>query len=553
VSSVEVKEVAGYAIVIQGMIENDTSGMAAHQKTTRLIYQTLKQRGFDDNDIKYFDYNTGEPSDKITIDGIPSTEILKDAIINWASSRMNTNAAPLYIILVDHGHLYQDLFYLPSENLNSTTLSAWVTSLQDKLNENASKQHILIALGFCNSGSFVENLSGNNRLIIASTSIGESSYRGPKDDDGIRQGEFFLAEFFKYAAMPLSIKQSFVQASTKTKTFTASFPGNLLTPYQALQNPMIISNDQLDNRFLGIDKANQQEEINHLFITEVSESQFLTSQENASLTFWAKVNNNNWLDKVWIEIKSPDVSITHTEHPGQSILALEKIDGTFMANQYQWNNIQGFNQPGTYQILYFARDNKGAVSPLKETRVYVAKPGNLSPQPFSLIYPKLGDSVGTKTLLDWEDSSDKDSQFTYTVILSESNSEFITPITIETLTESHYIFSNNDRLNDFSQYYWKVLAIDQLPLPSGSYTLFAFIDHLNSGITGQPDCLEPSGEYQVHFENSTVTCEMLLCKKGDINNNHLSIALLFQLFDHLKGPLKTNYLRCRFGTKKNLL
>ena len=160
---VRVVESAGYAIIVQGKISSQ-EGLASHNKSTEFVYQTLKGRGLLDDDIQYFNYDIQTNPDGV--DGIPTKTAIQQAITEWAKGKMNAKPANLYIILVDHG-LEED-FYIHPEKISSSELSNWLDSLQMGLTGQAVAQEIVTILGFCRSGSFIDNLSAANRVTIAS-------------------------------------------------------------------------------------------------------------------------------------------------------------------------------------------------------------------------------------------------------------------------------------------------------------------------------------------------------------------------------------------------
>jgi hypothetical protein len=124
----------------------------------------------------------------------------------------------------------------------------------------------------------------------------------------------------------------------------------------------------------------------------------------------------------------------------------------------------GFTEPGTYQVFYFAKDNiSDSVSTIMQTRVYKALAPELNqpPKSFSLVSPEDQTSVLTTAVLDWEDTTDPNlDTLTYTVLLSKEDT-FNDPIRIEGLAYSTYLIGPSDGMEDLTQYYWKVQAIDE--------------------------------------------------------------------------------------------
>jgi hypothetical protein len=230
---IQVVESAGYAIIVQGKIK-DEEGLRSHNKTTQFVYNQLKLRGFfvdeqtKDDDIKYFNYFT----DQTGVDAIPTKSAVCDAITTWAKNKMDTKPANLYIVMIDHGlkdefFVYQDNSQDGDDVITSKDMVQWLNILQAGFtNEDAKKQEIITVLGFCHSGSFIDDLSGDNRIIITSASANESSYKGPKEmnEQGniLRDGEYFVTEFFKKIAFGKSSKEAFEEAVWLTELYTLS-------------------------------------------------------------------------------------------------------------------------------------------------------------------------------------------------------------------------------------------------------------------------------------------------------------------------------------------
>ena len=105
------------------------------------------------DDIYYLNYDASQAA----VDDIPSRSSLEHAIVQWARDRMTARPANLYIILVDHGTA--DQFHVFPETVTANELGDWLDELQDNLNGQAADQEILVLLGFCRSGSFIDELS----------------------------------------------------------------------------------------------------------------------------------------------------------------------------------------------------------------------------------------------------------------------------------------------------------------------------------------------------------------------------------------------------------
>jgi len=500
---IHVVESAGYAIIVQGKIK-DGEGLLSHNKTTQFVYQQLKLRGFfvdetsletrRNDDIFYLNYNLNQPG----VDDIPTKASIQNTITNWAKKKMNLKPSNLYIIMIDHGLNNQFFVYQTSTDediISSHELGSWVDTLQSGLiSSDSINQEIVFILGFCHSGSFIPRLSGPNRIIITSASENESSYKGPQeiDESGniLRDGEYFVTELFKKIALGYSLAQAFEASVKVTEQFTMAATGSPSFPFfdHSLQHPLLDdngdkkgSNDLSDpsgdgqksqSIFLGISQLTGNNP-GDVMISKVSESIFLSTNQDSTDQIWARVSPNNRLRKMWIEIKAPDFIDDQPFISSQREMDLIKIPYSpsnyhYQLDQYEWYDISSFSSSGMYQVFYFAMDDfTGGISSLMETRIYKAKENNQIPEPFSLLSPEyqydLQERPTTKTalILDWEDAIDPENdQVTYTLIISKNRNFYLSPIRKENLTHSTCLISRSDGLENFTTYFWQILAID---------------------------------------------------------------------------------------------
>jgi len=481
VINVQVVETAGYAVIVEGRIENE-EGLASHTKTTAFVYEQFRQRGLLDDsehdDIRYFTYDTSHPG----YDGIPSKSAAKEAITEWARDKMNTRPANLYIVFLDHG--LEERFFVYPDEISSSDLGHWLDTLQNDLFGQAAVQEIVMMLGFCRSGSFLDELAGWNRVVIASAAADESSYKGPLDPgdpSGVRDGEFFITEFFKGASLGRDVLSCFREAALKTEIFTSRGTGESNAPFRddSRQHPLLDDNSDgigennpsgdpgydghLSRRlFIGVSSVTGNDP-GDVQVTEILSTQFL-GPDATTASFRVGVDNNTRMRSLWLEVKAPG----YEPAPGGS----EQIEMDLPRhayevydqgqNRYVWNTVPGFTTPGTYQVFFFARDDvTGNESSLKQTVVYKAKSDNNPPQTFDLLAPLDGSEVRTVLTLDWADTADPDGDpLTYAVEISEG-STFDTVIhRAKRLSQSHYFVSKDAGLKDLTTYYWRVIAID---------------------------------------------------------------------------------------------
>jgi hypothetical protein len=480
---VNVVETAGYAVIVQGKISNE-EGLASHNKSTNAVYKELRNRGLLHDDIMYFNYDKTQQDehDVFIVDDVPSKDGTRLAITQWGRDKMNDKPANLYIVMVDHG--LEDVFYIHPDTITAAELDSWLDTLQGSLTGQATNQEIITILGFCRSGSFIDNLSGNHRVNIASAASGESSYKGPLDEDGIREGEYFINEFFKSVSLGKSIKQNFQEAVVLTEAFTSSDSADSTNaPYfdNALQHPLLDDNgdgvgtnllsDQAtgdgalsQNLIIGISSITGNDP-GDVRVTQVTDPVFLGVGINSASLLWATVVDDKRLRTIWVEVKPPHYNPADPGGTEQVEMSLVKTYGVYNAStkRYEWSNLAGFSNAGTYQILYFAKDDQtGNVSPLEASTVYKASTGNAPPNPFNLVSPDNGATTLTQLILDWQDTTDPNGDpLSYTVLLSKGDNTFNSPIRKHGLTYSTCSMTADDGLTDLSTYYWKVQAIDE--------------------------------------------------------------------------------------------
>ena len=492
-TTIRVVESAGYAIIVQGKIEGG-AGSDSHKKTTDFVYNQFRNRGLLRTDIKYFNYENRDPdggiSDTPTLDGI------EKAITKWAYDKLSNLSANLYIVLVDHGGP-SDFEIFPN-TIQDKVLSSRVNTLQDRLiNNKAPLNDIIIILGFCHSGSFIKKLKGPHRIIITSAAEDEYSLKGPsQNENGTRDGEFFVSEFFKYVSYGKSIKQCFEYAVRRTETY--AFSGrkgfnSVKAPYfdDAIQHPLLDDNgDGLGSNdltlsgsdgiysndvYIGANQVSINNAPGDVSIIRVTDTFFIDHYNEIKAELWAELKNEDRCSSIWVEIKTPDCKlIDNIEGQQEYDLIWKGTTDRLEKNIYHWKP-DIFITPGIYQIFYYAIDtNTKNISPVMESTVYKAKLGNEPPSDFLLISPADNADItplylnsSYRVLLDWKDSYDKD-DLSYTVLLSDSESFQGTNTHVvkqENIKYSTYLFT----LPDWSVYhdnaifdiYWKVQAIDQ--------------------------------------------------------------------------------------------
>ncbi|MCP4696265.1 MAG: hypothetical protein GY862_05395 [Gammaproteobacteria bacterium] len=504
---------AGYALIIQGKTAGE-EGLASHNKTANRIYKKFLERGFEKENIFYFNYEPGQDVDgngfSDDIAGIPGGSIA--GILPELQSRINGSPAPFYLVLVDHGDR-EGHFYLENDTVRPEDISAFLQALEDGLSPKARELPRVAVLGYCFSGSAIPALSGPNRVIVTSAARNEESYKGPMEDDGIRGGEFFLEEFFLRLGRGDAFQDAFTYAAERTKLYTRR-GGGFVNDMDAVQNPQIDRNGDgrghgdlnaetgdgvdLSKLYLG---AGSDFDSNYggnpADILGVTPTIFLSSEETRASLF-IDVNNARSVGQAPVEIRLPG---TELSLPGASAGSAEqrelpetaviRIPGDLICTQFAdrrqcKREVDLFKDPGKYELYYFVTDSEtGDISPMRRSVVYKAKENNPPPAPFNLLLPADGAETRFTVWFDWETSFDPEG-VSYTFLLATDGKNFDNAVVHkqEELLLPAAMIDRNTRiedgridgsagLQDLTTYYWKVEAAD----PYGAKTaspIFSF-------------------------------------------------------------------------------
>jgi len=485
---------AGYAIIVQGKVSGD-AGLESHNKTTGRIYETLKERGFVDDNIMYFNYaGTVVPGvDAVPAVGNPTTaNTIRWAVETWARERMNGSPAPLYVIFVDHGN--NDTFYIDPDTIASADLNGWLNSLETNLLPVAKLEKRVIILGACYSGSFLDTLkqaplpgTDAGRIVISSAAADEQSYKGPNEPDGIRAGEFFIEEFFKQLRKGFSIKAAFVEAAALTRTFTSQGSGsaNSVNAYNdtAVQHPLLEddgqgagSNTLLDGIGDGLEAATMHlgfgvtnAALGPADLKAVSGTHYLAYSVSSTPTaLWSEAYSNSAVSSAWFEIKAPSTTLSGTA--GTNQLALNLPTGLMeLKPSGRWEPVPAavptFPTAGKYEIYYFTKSTNQEISEMKRSLVYKNKQDNQKPSPFNLVSPGAGSvEEQTRTELNfvWDASIDPDGDsLTYTLQIATDETFTTVVYQREEIENSWFALDASAGLKDKTHYYWRVLAVDR--------------------------------------------------------------------------------------------
>jgi len=582
---------AGYAIIAVGTVFGN-EGIESHTLTANNIYRHLIARNFglgrekDLDHIKYFNpfdtEQTGE-DDYSEENTISYLEGLKNTITQWAPKRMQAQPGPLYLILLGHGT--PDTFYLDDPDLfYAGELNGWLNSLE------TSEEPIVVILGTCYSGTFIDNIAKPGRIIISSTAADEPSWRGPSLGGTVRDGEFFVSSLFNELRQDHDLKTAFINATERTTIHTDSGYTILAPPYfdRAMQHPHLDDNGINDSTgvnegshslFPGADGdlaatlklGFQSDAPEPLVLTEIGiEPLKPLTVDNGYL--WAKVSDPTRAAKVWVEISYPNrtLDLDPGELPQQIINMIRRPLSWNKVEKYYDYTHWGFTESGKYTVFFYGQDNNGIITSFKKLSVYRVLADNQLPDSFStnedLYEPVNNAMVNTPVLLEWPVITDPDNHnVTYTVLLSEDNDQFSNSIRLPDIKHSAVVVDQAIGLRDGHNYFWKVLAIDEYGAESGSAVRLFQINNQNAPpVPGILYGYVYDSDTNVFVDGATITVRGVLKLVSSLNGLYLGVVpagsypvvtvtaagyadTQFQL-----GVGKNDYIRMNIGLKRGV-
>ncbi|MCK4736228.1 MAG: right-handed parallel beta-helix repeat-containing protein [Methanophagales archaeon] len=171
----EISTAPGYAIIVAGQ----GIGKCGIDHAANNAYRTLRNLGFDDDHIFYF--NSNQPQD---IDGDGDNEVDEPALLNHFENAINQvkaeigdNPTPLVFYITGHGLSDPDCFIFDEGNPSEGYL--WVAKFQEELDKFSEGTPMLIVIGSCYSGRFItsnEGISAPNRIIITAAHDDQKRY-----------------------------------------------------------------------------------------------------------------------------------------------------------------------------------------------------------------------------------------------------------------------------------------------------------------------------------------------------------------------------------------
>ena len=314
----------------------------ATRMVTHFAYRTLAYQGYTRDDIRYLSSDTQVDLDGNgifdDIDGEATTANLQDAIVNWAA-----DAESLVIYLADHGG--EDHFRMSeTETLSGDSLAGWLNQLQQTMSGR-----VIVIYEACNAGSFLQTLaSSENRIVITSTSPGESAYF--MTQGSVSFSNFFWTEIFNGQDLQTALVNA-KQAIGEIADF---------------QHPLMDTDgDGQDNAsdgyagatgvFIGSGTDAYEEAP---VIGSVSPVDTITDPVTMEI-YADNVTDPDGVARVWAIIRPPGFSQGSANNPVQELPTVDlqqDDDGRYVAS------FKGPFANGTYQIAIYARDRIGNTS-----------------------------------------------------------------------------------------------------------------------------------------------------------------------------------------------
>jgi len=306
----------------------------------RIAYRVLAGEGLAKESIRFF---ADTPLDG-DLDGVsdvtakPSLAGLEDSIRTWARG-----TEKLLVYLVDHGR--REAFRMnDTEFLNSSDLADWIDALQSA----SPNTQVTTLLDFCESGTFVDDLAGRDRITMTSAGIGP--IEGVALFDANEYISFSL-QFWTQIFNGRTYGQAFAEAKTAIEAINP------------LQRPQIdddgdgVGNEGNDGLIADGVRPGADFEVRgpSVHIGEVAPSRAITSN---SATLWL----SDVVTPFPVEGAKAIIVPPNFERPDlgnndeQPVSNLPSVLFSFNAGRDRWEaSYNGFDEGGLYQIQYFVK------------------------------------------------------------------------------------------------------------------------------------------------------------------------------------------------------
>ena len=334
----------GNLIILAGGKQNDPKDKIknAIQYLANRMYQVFKARGFEDDDIYYINHvNTQDFDGDGVVDGVvdqieKTVEALQNAI-EWA--RDQPNDGPLYLYLVDHGEKNGTFLVDANQILTAAELNA---SLDDFEGQSGGRISIII-FEACYSGSFVDTLSDNDRLVFTSSAADKYSYLNNAGDVSFSQflSNYFMVGYNWEEAFDLATADLVGLGNPYAMMAPQKQIGSEITP------AMVYGDFSMAGLFPDITSYTLGKSVTADIQQEFTIELDMMNIEG--LTVWASVTPPNY--------QPPSVPEEYTT----PTLSLDKFTLTNESGTKKFIGTYTFMCNGTYEVVYYVKDNSGNV------------------------------------------------------------------------------------------------------------------------------------------------------------------------------------------------
>jgi len=329
------------------------------------IYRTLQVRGYSSDEIYFLSY---EPELDVNGDGFVDNDVVdgpitildrasdvssRDLILDdvqqafdWAKER-GTLDHPLIVTFVDHaltGKLRLDPF---DEVLTAQGLDAMLDDYQQ-----ATGNPVIVVLEACHTGSLIEGIQGDNRVIISATNenlayydnLGAYSF-SKFYFDNLRQGEDFNTAF----------------SLVTDKLSTYGYPFNQQVP-QLEDDGDGISNTSRDGKLAnkwclnGCFGALSGE----MTLEAETQSMSISLEQSVSLSVRVGITEGS-IKRVWALIIPPETTQQRNKQ-GFSLHPTPLINLSKDSNDIWLGSFNDFPTVGNYVVTFMAEDNEGFIA-----------------------------------------------------------------------------------------------------------------------------------------------------------------------------------------------
>ena len=516
--TIRVLQKPGYAILCLGSVPatqgNPPEGVDDHRRTMDYVKAVLASDAGLTDDTE----NPNTLSDDIyeITSGDPKTK-LEEAIKEWAAQKMNNAPAPLYIVMINHGeidkfHMNADLPDSVDNVLIPSELNSWLSDLEAALSDSetgnplAAEEKIVVVLGMCFSGSFMDELSKSGRIVVSASARDERSIRGPSDADLsnslARHGEYFVYLLFRELRNGLSFLDSFETSRDAIRQVSSGFELAIESeapefPGELGQHPLLDDNgDGLGSFNFGEESGDGKVAENLFLLTPTNSigtlevarthpSLFLETGEDAQGLLWAEVDERpRNVNSIFMEVKKPgqldpdagDQGVSESMQAGlelaRQLMLPEDRPSVLNRVRYEWPgleaNLELFDPPGIYKIFYYAKAASDFQPSEPKVSFLFRGSGVTEPSPFRLMSPENGATIdinpvevdpnGTFGIFRWEESQVEsgDVQYIFRLWKDEDRNNLL----FETdLTIPPFVSFNPGEL-PLQPVYWDVVAVD---------------------------------------------------------------------------------------------